>query len=172
MKKLFERELFRRRAVLFVCCLALLGLFPACKRVTKVVRSTIPGASGTSQLEVQVHISPGANKNNPVAFDLVLVTDKKLLMELTKLTASEWFEKRNQIQLDYPKETELGTRRWEWVPGQLVKLPLMPVKLEIVGGIVFANYFTPGAHRALINPRKAFRVDLGAEDFTVKPLKE
>jgi type VI secretion system protein len=121
---------------------------------------------------LQVHIAKDANKNNPVAFDLVLVTDKKLLKELMKMSASEWFEKRDQVQLDYPKETELSTRRWEWVPGQLVKLDPIPVKLEIVGGIIFANYFTPGAHRAQIDPRKGLEVNFGVEDFIVRPLKK
>lgn len=167
-----ERMLLHRRGMLFVCCLAFSALSLSCKHVPKIIRNTIPGASGTSQLEMKVHIAADANKNNPVAFDLVLVTDKKLLKELTKMSASEWFEKRDQMQLDYPKETELSIRRWEWVPGQLVALPRMPVKLEIVGGIVFANYFTPGAHRALIDPRKDFLVKLGVEDFTVELLKK
>lgn len=171
MKKLVERKMFTSRALLFLICVALIALLPACKSVKKVYRSTVPGASGTTQLEVKVHISPEANKNNPVAFDLVLVTDKKLLQELTKMTAGEWFEKRDQIRLDYPKELELGNRRWEWVPGQVVQIAPISVKVEIVGGLVFANYFTPGAHRAPINPRKGVVINLGAEDFTVTSLK-
>lgn len=171
MKNLVERKSFPRHALLFLFCVALMGLLPACKGVKKVYRSTVPGASGTTQLEVKIHLSPEANKNNPVAFDLVLVTDKKLLQELMKMTASEWFEKRDQIKLDYPKELELGNRRWEWVPGQVVQLAPISVKVEIVGGLVFANYFTPGAHRAPINPRKGVVVNFGAEDFTVTSLK-
>jgi type VI secretion system protein len=88
-----------------------------------------------------------------------------------KMTASEWFEKRDQIKLDYPKELDLGNRRWEWVPGQVVQLAPIPVKAEIVGGLVFANYFTPGAHRAPINPRKDIVINFGTEDFTVTSLK-
>ena len=30
----------------------------------------------------------------------------------------------------------------------------MPVKFKVAGGLVFANYFTPGAHRATIDPSK------------------
>lgn len=171
MKNPVERKSFPSGTLLFLCCVALMGLLPACKSVKKVYRSTVPGASGTTQLEVKIHLSPEANKNNPVAFDLVLVTDKKLLQELMKMTASEWFEKRDQIKLDYPKELELGNRRWEWVPGQVVQLAPISVKVEIVGGLVFANYFTPGAHRAPINPRKGVVVNFGAEDFTVTSLK-
>lgn len=153
-------------------CLALVAAAPACRKVSTVVRSTVPGASGESRLEPRVEISESANQNNPVAIDLVLVSDKKLLDELKKLSAKEWFEKRNQYQLDYPKELELGTHRWEWVPGQVVKIAPVTVKFEITGGIIFANYFTPGAHRALINPRKNILIKLGEEDFTVQVLKK
>ncbi|MBD0371096.1 MAG: hypothetical protein ICV60_09700 [Pyrinomonadaceae bacterium] len=153
-------------------CLALVALVPACRKVSTVVRSTVPGASGESRLEPRVEISTSANQNNPVAIDLVLVSDKKLLDELKKLSAKEWFEKRNQYQLDYPKELELSTHRWEWVPGQVVKIAPVTVKFEISGGIIFANYFTPGAHRALINPRKNILIKLGEEDFTVEVLKK
>lgn len=43
-------------------------------------------------------------------------------------SAPEWFEKRHQVALDYPKETGLGAGRWEWVPGQQVKVDRVTVK--------------------------------------------
>ena len=129
--------------------------------------SVVPGASGQSKLKMRVHISPDANNNNPIALDLVLVKDKKLLNELGKMTAAEWFEKRDQLRRDYPKERDLGNRRWEWVPGQVVVINPIPLESKFAGGIIFANYFTPGAHRALINPRKPFVINLGAKDISV-----
>ena len=129
--------------------------------------NTVPEASGQSQLVMKVNIAPDANDGNPVAFDLVLVTDETLLEELSEISAGEWFEKRNQYRLDYPDETGLSAGSWEFAPGQDVALEPITVKREIVGGIIFANYFTPGEHRAVIDPRKSFAVTLGAEDFTV-----
>jgi type VI secretion system protein len=166
-----SRNSHHAKPLLLLLCLALLALSPACRRVPAVIRNTVPGASGASMLETRVQISPGANQNNPVAVDLVLVSNQILFKELMKLSAKEWFEKRNQFQLDYPKETELSTRRWEWVPGQVVKLDRILVKIEITGGIIFANYFTPGTHRAVIDPRKKILIKLGEEDFTVQVLK-
>ena len=154
------------------CCLVLVALIPACRRVPAVIRNTVPGASGEVQLEARVQISRSANQNNPVAVDLVLVENTELLKELQKMSAKEWFEKRNEYQLSYPKEPGLSTWRWEWVPGQVVKLERTPVRIEVSGGIIFANYFTPGAHRAVINPRKPILIKLGEEDFTVEPLKK
>ena len=116
---------------------------------------------------VRVNISPQANNNNPVALDLVLVKDKKLFLELKKISASEWFEKRNQYRLDYPKEIGLNTGSWEWVPGQVVKIDPMTFKEKFSGGLVFANYFTPGAHRAVIDPTKPVVITLGPDDIAV-----
>src|SRR5215210_4630396 len=104
-----------------------------------------------SKLTIKVAVSPQANNNNPVALDLVLVKDKKLLKELMKLPASEWFQKRNQYRLDYPKETGLSAGSWEWVPGQVVKIDPMTLRNKFSGGLIFANYFTEGSHRALID---------------------
>src|SRR5438132_1027852 len=133
-----------------------------------VTAATTPAASAQSELKIKVEISPQANDNNPVAFDLVLVTDKDLLKELMKISASEWFENRSQYRRDYPEETGLPAGSWEWVPGQVVVLEPITVEREIVGGVAFANYVSPGEHRAAINPRKSFAVNLGAEEFTVR----
>jgi type VI secretion system protein len=135
------------------------------------VANTVPEASGQAKLVMKVNIASDANNDNPVAFDLVLVTDKMLLEELGKISASEWFENRNQYRLDYPEETGLSAGSWEWVPGQVVALEPITVKREIVGGVIFAHYFTPGEHRAVIDPRKSFTVTLGAEGFTITPEK-
>src|SRR5258707_1548894 len=129
---------------------------------------TTARVSGQTGLEVRVHISPAANGNNPVAVDLVLVSEKKLLKELMNMSAKDWFEQKQQVQLDYPKEKDLVAGSWEWVPGQAVNLDRLPVLLEIVGGVVFANYLTGGAHRAAINPRKDILLTLGEEDLCVQ----
>jgi len=157
-------------SILFVFLISL----TACPnvKVPKAVRSTVPGASGETKLDVKVHVSPAANRNNPVAVDLVLVTDKKLLKELMKMSAKDWFAQKHQVQLDYPKEKDLGAGSWEWVPGQSVKIDRLLVRYEIVGGVVFANYLTEGVHRAAIDPRKPFLLTLGEEDLCVQSSKE
>lgn len=160
-----------RRSLLLAAggVIALLFL-TACPKVK--VPKKIPGTSGESKLDVKVHVSAKANNNNPVAVDMVLVSDKKLLQELMKMSASEWFEKRHQVALDYPKETGLGAGRWEWVPGQQVKVDRVTVKYEVVGGVIFANYFNAGAHRAPIDPRKGILLTLGEDSLCVQLLKE
>ncbi|HYW69689.1 MAG TPA: hypothetical protein VE961_01565 [Pyrinomonadaceae bacterium] len=132
----------------------------------------MPGASGETKLDVKVHVAPTANRNNPVAVDLVLVTDKKLLKELMKMSARDWFAQRHQVELDYPKEKDLLAGSWEWVPGQSVKVDRLTVRYEIVGGVVFANYLTEGVHRASVDPRKPILLTLGEDDLCVQSAKE
>ena len=165
-----HRHSFRRSLLLAAGVFVALLFLTACPKVK--VPKKIPGTSGESKLDVKVHVSQKANNNNPVAVDLVLVSDKKLLQELMKMSASEWFEKRHQVQLDYPKETGLTAGRWEWVPGQQVKVDRVTVKFEVVGGVIFANYFNAGAHRAPIDPRKGILVTLGEDSLCVQSLKE
>ena len=138
-----------------ICALILLS---AC--VPKAIRPA-------SKLAVRVEVSPEANNNSPVALDLVLVKSKKLLKELMKISASEWFAKRSQYRLDYPQETGLNSGSWEWVPGQVVQIDPLQFKDKFAGGLVFANYIAPGTHRAVINPSKPVVIKLGAEEITV-----
>ncbi|HEX8775471.1 MAG TPA: hypothetical protein VF735_18020 [Pyrinomonadaceae bacterium] len=149
----------RSRVLLLVGYVFFLVLLPACG-----VR-ILPAP----KLTMRVDVSPQANNNNPVALDLVLVKDKKLYKELMKISAKDWFAKRSQYKLDYPKETGLSAGSWEWVPGQAVKIDPMPVKFKAAGGLVFANYFNEASpHRAVIDPGKPFVITLGPEDITVR----
>jgi len=161
---------FRRSLLFSAGAVALVLIFTACPKVK--IPPRIPGKAVETKVDVKVHVSPAANNNNPVAVDLVLVSDKKLLQELMKMSASEWFEKRHQVAMDYPKEIGLSAARWEWVPGQQVKLDRVIVKTEVAGGVVFANYFNAGTHRATIDPRKGILITLGDEDLCVQTLKE
>jgi type VI secretion system protein len=151
-----------RLVLIFACGVYVLVLMTAC--VPKAIRPA-------SKLVLKVDITPQANNNNPVALDLVLVKNKKLFKELMKISAAEWFEKRNQYRLDYPKEIGLNAGSWEWVPGQVVNIAPMPFKEKYAGGLVFANYLNPGTHRAVVNPSKPIVITLGAEEIVVTPEK-
>jgi type VI secretion system protein len=157
-----RRNYLPRLVLIFACGVYALVALTAC--VPKIIRPA-------SKLIVKVDVSPQANNNNPVALDLVLVQNKKLFKELMKISASEWFEKRNQYRLDYPKEIGLSAGSWEWVPGQVVKIDPMSFKYSVAGGLVFANYLTPGTHRAVIDSSKPVVITLGAEDIAVTPQK-
>ena len=121
---------------------------------------------------VAVNIAPDANQNQPVAFDFIEINDKDLAKEISKMTAADWFQKRSQIQEDFPKTHSISVRSWEWIPGQVVPDIKIPMRKPPRSTLVFANYSTPGPHRAAIDTSKPERVALGRDDMTVEKLAE
>lgn len=133
------------------------------------------------RIRIDVNITENANDRNPVALDFVTVGNKDLEKEISKLTAAQWFQKRQQYLLDYPKTSELSVISGEWVPGQRVpvqELPSpsalpVPIKIPVpllsssAPTLVFANYFSPGPHRATLVLKKSTRIELGDDDLKV-----
>lgn len=129
------------------------------------------------RLVVQVEISPTANRNSPIAVELLLIRDRGVLERLKTMSAGEWFENRKQFYRDAPQGFQScswqgGACMWEWVPGQEVPAISLEYKAGVRWGLLFADYVTPGSdHRMLLpSPRRHFRLVLGEEDFSVEPL--
>ena len=118
---------------------------------------------------MQLNVAPAANNNNPVPMDFVMVLDKKLIKDMAKLSAKDWFDRRVQIQRDYPNLTEIVS--WEWVPGQHTGTISIEVNPKAQGAFLFANYLTPGDNRAAVDVHVPVVVNLLEEGFTVQPLK-
>ncbi|WP_211115609.1 hypothetical protein [Arenibaculum pallidiluteum] len=93
---------------------------------------------------VAIQAEPRANDFSPVAVDVLLVRDQKLLDELLKLSAGEWFQKREQYLRDHPRA--LSAHSYEVVPGQSLSQTL-PQEPAAWAGLVFANYAKGGPHR-------------------------
>lgn len=135
-------------------------------------------------VEVRTNIASMANQNEPVAVDLLLITDKQLVKDLLKVPANEWFAKRNQYKQDYPDQLIEGGS-WEWVPGQNIPIQMLALternkvvrkvipkrfqKIQAV--IIYANYSTPGAHRVRLAPYQDIKINLMENDFTVELVK-
>jgi type VI secretion system protein len=118
------------------------------------------------RLPVQIALSDQLNQNSPVAVDLVVVYDKKFLARLEELSARDWFEKRDQFLRDYPDAFESWL--WEWTPDQEAQSRELDVKIGAKGGVVFADYFSPGQHRAFFNPHKPIRLSLEDREFMIE----
>jgi type VI secretion system protein len=159
------------RALTAVGVAVLAVLCAGCPKGPKVITKRLPGGPKDSKIEVTVQVAANANGGNPVALDLLLVSDKELLKQLKGMSASEWFEKRAQIILDHPQEGVLVVSRWEWVPGQVIQLDEMKVAPEVKAAVIFANYFNPGEHRAVLDPRKNVSIRLGESKLEVLQMK-
>lgn len=137
----------------------------------KKVTSAVPGSQGRAaqKFSIQVNVADGANENYPIAMDLVMVTDKKVVPEIAKLSAKDWFERRMQIQRDFQGKVSVAS--WEWVPGQHVGPISIEVNPQTRVAYVFANYINAGGHRAVVDVKAPVVVNLGPQDFSLQPLR-
>jgi type VI secretion system protein len=127
---------------------------------------------GPTHLRVAVEAEPNANQNSPVAIAVLVVYEDDVMNDLSKLTATQWFEQAEQRQRDNPDGTDFDILAWEVMPGQRIK----ELDLELQGrearGLVFADYYSEGDHRSRFNPTKTILVVLGVSDFTVGDIEE
>ncbi len=122
------------------------------------------------QLTLAVNIAPDVNRNQPIAVDFVEINDKDLSKDVAKMTATDWFQKREQIKQDFPSTKSISVRSWEWVPGQVVPDVKVAMRRPPRLILVFANYSSPGPHRAAITPTKPTALLLAREDLKAAPL--
>lgn len=163
---------FLTKLLACACAAALAALLTGCPKKPKVITSRLPGGPKESKLKVRVEVDERANGGNPVALDLLLVSDKELLKKLQEMSAEEWFDKRAQIILDNPKEGVLVVSHWEWVPDQVVKLQDVKIAPEVRAAVIFARYFNPGEHRAVLDPRRDVSITLGEKSLAVTQAKK
>jgi type VI secretion system protein len=124
--------------------------------------------------EVVLEAVPNANQDFATAVDLVFVYDAAAVTRLQSITAADWFSQRAQLERDFPDG--LGVQRWEVVPGTTIGPWEVPeALLENAGGdtatagFVFADYLSPGEHRARLETHSGLRIRLERDDFTLVP---
>ncbi len=121
------------------------------------------------QLPIQVTILPNANEDSPLAVELIVVYEDKIVDKLLEKKAREWFAGRDQFLRDYADDVD--SWKWEWIPGQEVR----PIELTYGIGakrvVLFADYLTPGDHRATIDPQRPFRLVLGQSEIELEELQ-
>ena len=114
---------------------------------------------------VSMTAEPGANNDTPIRVDLVLVSDTKLLEELRRISAADWFKRRVQYLRDYPDF--LSVFNWEIVPSRQYSAEL-PDRPSALAGLVFAGYSTPGDHRLLTHDA-AVKLRFAGSEFYLVP---
>ena len=88
------------------------------------------------------------------------------------MTAADWFQKRGQIERDFPKESSLNVKEWEWVPGQVIRNISLPMSNPPKALLAFANYNSPGPHRAKLDPKSPVMITFDRNDFLLSPLEK
>lgn len=119
---------------------------------------------------VTVVAEPGANRNRPVAVDLVLIKAEGAIDQIGALSASDWFRRKGQFDRDFPQ----GLTVLSWEPVPALNLPARELTDAERDGaraaFVFADYATPGDHRARLESADAIRLTLQSDDFTVEKI--
>jgi hypothetical protein len=152
----------RYRRAWFV--MALVMILGGCSKLN--IGRQFPRLSGGQSI-VEVSFSSDLNHNAPLAFDILVVYDEKLLESLEALDAATWFKDRHQFLKDLSHEQKVDAHHWEWVPGQ----PKLRLKLHFRrnarGALAFANYSSVGEHRIRFKPHRHLRVELAEKGFTL-----
>jgi len=117
---------------------------------------------------VRLDADPKINQDSPVPVELVVVYDKDLLAKLAGMTARDWFQNRAQTRKDHPGEDDFVSMAWEIVPGQSMPPQTLSFASGARGALVFADYFSDGAHRARVDPHQNLRIHLQADDVAVE----
>ena len=127
-----------------------------------------PSAWINRNFDFNVTVAKNANRNSPIAVNLVLIFDEDLVKKLSALTSREWFKQRDQFKQDFPGDTGFSSLEWEWIPNQNVSPLSLPTKSNLEAVIIFANYTSKGAHRAQITPNSDIKLKLLEEGFQVE----
>jgi type VI secretion system protein len=161
-------ELPIRRGLALVLVLFSANL-AGCGAIDTVKDAFFPRVPKVEIGDIQVLTDPGANLNTALEFEIVLVQDPDVLKKLSELTAAKWFEFREDVRKTYPGGFE--SMKWELVPGQDLRLPSEQFKdKRALAVLVYANYLTPGEHRARIDSyREGAVIRLLPRGFTVAP---
>lgn len=164
----------KRRSLLM---LGLACLLPGCGTVSGALDSTKsmlglgPKPASPDWKAVALHAEEDANGNSAVALDMVFIRDQAVLEALMVMPASKWFATRDDLQRSFPEA--LSVLSYELVPSQIVKVSAKLWRNQTAWTVlVFANYSSPGEHRArmLLNT-PGYVIQLGALSFNASDLK-
>ncbi len=164
--------LARRRLLAGASLLAAAGL-SGCGTIKSVTGSVGSLASGLfsdkpippAWKSLVVTASQDANRNSPVALDLVFIKEAAISEALLASSASKWFATRADQKRSFPNA--FTTLSLEVVPGQ--SLLFTPRHLEGHVGLTvlaFADYPGPGEHRERLSLKaEGYVIQLGARGF-------
>lgn len=140
----------------------------ACGTLSSISETLFPKIPKLEVGDIQILSDPGANLNSALEFEVVVVKDADVLKKLADLPAAKWFEGREDLRKTFPGGFE--SKKWELVPGQDLRLPGDAYKeTRALAIMVFANYLTPGEHRARIDIyRQGAIIRLLPRGFTVE----
>ncbi len=127
---------------------------------------------GPESLRLTVQAEQEANGDAPVSLTVLVIYNEHLFDKLSEYSAAQWFEQAVQFERDNPDRIQFDYLTWELMPGQKLKETTMKLQGKECEGLVFANYLSPGAHRARFNPERRILITLDLTDVRVSNLED
>ncbi|HYH06467.1 MAG TPA: hypothetical protein VEK11_05325 [Thermoanaerobaculia bacterium] len=118
------------------------------------------------ELPFSVTIANDANETSAIAVDLVVVYDDKIVDQLLKMPAAEWFKNKKQLRRDFGNDVLV--KEWEWIPSQSVDPQTIEYRPGARKVVLFADYATQGDHRAALDPQQPFHLTLDTLEMQVQ----
>jgi type VI secretion system protein len=152
----------------FLLMLVLLAL-TACSTVKDYV---MPSGAKLDWESVTLSIAAGANRDYPIAIDMVLVSDEALAQRLLGMSARDWFSARSGLRKTYPDV--LSVDSLELAPGESLTVPGKRWSgRRVAAAVVFADYLVPGPHLVRIESlRGRIQLAFGANEFNAYSLEK
>ena len=152
----------------FLLMLVLLAL-TACSTVKDYV---MPSGTKLDWESVTLSIAAGANRDYPIAIDVVLVSDEALAQRLLGMSARDWFSARSGLRKTYPDV--LSVDSLELAPGESLTVPGKRWSgRRVAAAVVFADYLVPGPHLVRIESlRGRIQLAFGANEFNAYSLEK
>lgn len=156
------------RLLSITCLLPLLLslLLSGCSSMSSMTSMMFPPGVKLDWDSVSLYIDPAANRDFPLAVDVVLVSDEALARKLTAMKSQEWFASRDSLRKSHPAELEFNSV--ELAPGDAMTLPGKPYSgKRVFAALAFADYLSTGDHRARLETLKGrISIEFGATDFS------
>lgn len=160
----YTRETYRVRTV-SACLLSLLLISAAgCSAMKNWV---MPQGVKLDWDVVSMQVIDGANRDFPLAIDVVMVSDDALAQRLSSMSARDWFAARDSLRKAYPDTLEFDSL--ELAPGESITQPGKRWSgRRVSAALLFADYFADGPHLARLESLKGrLYIEFGATDFSV-----
>ncbi len=126
------------------------------------------GNVGVFLESITIVSEPKMNQDSATPVDVVIIYDPNLLEQILKLSANDYFIKKQQLLKDNAGLMEAIS--FEVVPGQVI--PDTTVTLSHPNGegaIIFANYSTPGDHRFKLGRQQTILIRMKPESVSIEP---
>lgn len=151
------------RILLLCAALQLAG----CSAVNSMNSFLFPPGVKPDWDSLSLYIDPAANRDFPMAVDIVLVADEALAKRIAAMKAADWFAARDGLRRMPGGELEIVSV--ELPPGDSLTLPGKRFSgRRVFAALLFADYFSAGEHSARLETLSGkIAIEFGATDFTV-----